>query len=284
MKHLSLEALRSFTAVIELGSMTAAGERMGRSQPAISLQLKKLEQQIGVELLTRHGAGFALTADGEVLFDYAQRLLALNDQAWAQFEPQQVSGKVRLGITSEFASSLLPKVLGQFAQVYPQVTLQVTSALSKDLLAGLGQQFDIILALREQTNKSDVLIQREELVWVGSPALSPALLEQPSLPLVVAPEGCIYRRRAEQSLQRIHQPHRITYTNTDFSGLTAAINSGLGITVLARSTVPDAISVIDTLPDGKRLPHPGSVNVIMRLAGGASTAASQLADYLQARI
>lgn len=280
MKHLSLEALRSFTAVIELGSMTAAGERMGRSQPAISLQLKKLEQQIGVELLTRHGAGFALTADGEVLFDYAQRLLALNDQAWAQFEPQQVSGKVRLGITSEFASSLLPKVLGQFAQVYPQVTLQVTSALSKDLLAGLGQQFDIILALREQTNKSDVLIQREELVWVGSAAL----MEQPSLPLVVAPEGCIYRRRAEQSLQRIHQPYRITYTNTDFSGLTAALNNGLGITVLARSTVPDSISVIDTLADGRRLPHPGSVNVIMRLAGGASTAASQLADYLQARI
>ena len=280
MKHLSLEALRSFTTVIELGSMTAAGERMGRSQPAISLQLKKLEQQVGVELLTRHGTGFALTADGEVLFDYAQRLLALNDQAWAQFEPQQVSGKVRLGITSEFASSLLPSVLGQFAQVYPQVTLQVTSALSKDLLTGLGQQFDIILALREQTNKSDVLIQREELVWVGSSAL----MEQPSFPLVVAPEGCIYRRRAEQCFQRIHQPYRITYTNTDFSGLTAALNSGLGITVLARSTVPENIAIIDLLPDGKRLPHPGSVNVIMRLAGGASSAASQLADYLKARI
>lgn len=280
MKHLSLEALRSFTAVIELGSMTLAGERMGRSQPAISLQLKKLEQQIGVELLTRHGSGFALTADGEVLFDYAQRLLSLNDQAWAQFEPQQVSGQVRLGITSEFASSLLPRVLGQFAQVYPQVTLQVTSALSKDLLAGLGQQFDVILALREQSNKSDILIQREELVWVGTPAL----LEQPSWPLVVAPEGCIYRRRAEQSLQRIHQPYRITYTNTDFSGLTAALNNGLGITVLARSTVPDELAILDTVSDSQRLPKPGRVNVIMRLAGGASSAASQLADYLSARI
>lgn len=280
MKHLSLEALRSFAAVIELGSMTAAGERMGRSQPAISLQLKKLEQQVGVELLTRHGSGFALTADGEVLFDYAQRLLSLNDQAWAQFEPQQVSGTVRLGITSEFASSLLPKVLGQFSQVYPQVTLQVISALSKDLLSGLGQQFDIILALREQTNKSDVLIQREELVWAGSPAL----LEQPRLPLVVAPEGCIYRRRAEQSLQRIHQPYHITYTNTDYSGLSAALHSGLGMTVLARSTVPDDIAILEGHPEAKQLPSPGRVNVIMRLAGGASSAASQLADYLRARI
>ncbi|MDV6315712.1 LysR family transcriptional regulator [Idiomarina sp. HP20-50] len=280
MKHLSLEALRSFSAVIELGSMTLAGERMGRSQPAISLQLKKLEQQLGVELLTRKGSGFALTADGDLLFDYAQRMLALNDQAWAQFEPQQVSGKVRLGITSEFASSLLPKVLGQFAQVYPQVTLQVTSALSKDLLSGLGQQFDIILALREQTNKSDVLIQREELVWVGLPGL----LEQPSWPMVVAPEGCIYRRRAEQSLQRTHQPYRITYTNTDFSGLTAALNSGLGMTVLAKSTVPQDIPILESFPDNRPLPDPGSVNVIMRLAGGSSSAASQLADYLKARI
>jgi len=280
MKHLSLEALRSFSAVVELGSMTLAGERMGRSQPAISLQLKKLEQQLGVELLTRKGSGFALTADGDLLFDYAQRMLALNDQAWAQFEPQQVSGKVRLGITSEFASSLLPKVLGQFAQVYPQVTLQVTSALSKDLLSGLGQQFDIILALREHTNKSDVLIQREELVWVGLPGL----LEQPSWPMVVAPEGCIYRRRAEQSLQRIHQPYRITYTNTDFSGLTAALNSGLGMTVLAKSTVPQDIQILESFSGNKPLPDPGSVNVIMRLAGGASSAASQLADYLKARI
>lgn len=280
MKHWSLESLRSFSAVIELGSMTSAGERMGRSQPAISLQLKKLEQQVGSPLLQRYGSGFVLTAEGEVLFEYAQRLLALNDQAWAQFEPQQVSGKVRLGITSEFASSLLPKVLGQFAQVYPQVTLQVTSALSKDLLTGLGQQFDVILALREQHNKSDILIQREELVWVGSPAL----LEQFRLPLVVAPEGCIYRRRAEQSLQRSQRPYRITYTNTDFSGLTAALTSGLGITVLAQTTVPDELTIIDSVSANKHLPAPGSVNVIMRLAGGASSAASQLADYLRARI
>lgn len=133
-------------------------------------------------------------------------MLALNDQAWAQFEPQQVSGKVRLGITSEFASSLLPKVLGQFAQVYPQVTLQVTSALSKDLLSGLGQQFDIILALREQTNKSDVLIQREELVWVGSSAL----IEQTSLPLVVAPEA-LYLSTSCRAKLAAHTPTLSNY-------------------------------------------------------------------------
>ena len=141
---------QSRIAVIEFGGITAAGERLGRSQPAISIQIKKLEQQLGAELLQRQGQRLSLTPDGERVYDYAQRIISLHEQLLAQFQPQAVSGDIRLGITSEFASSLLPNVLGQFAQVYPQIALQVTSALSKDLFAGLGERFDMILALREQ--------------------------------------------------------------------------------------------------------------------------------------
>ena len=137
MKHLSTDALRSFVAVIEFGGITAAGERLGRSQPAISIQIKKLEQQLGAELLQRQGNAYRSPRWRRV-YDYAQRIISLHEQLLAQFQPQAVSGDIRLGITSEFASSLLPNVLGQFAQVYPQIALQVTSALSKDLFAGLG--------------------------------------------------------------------------------------------------------------------------------------------------
>ena len=231
MKHLSTDALRSFVAVIEFGGITAAGERLGRSQPAISIQIKKLEQQLGAELLQRQGQRLSLTPDGERVYDYAQRIISLHEQLLAQFQPQAVSGDIRLGITSEFASSLLPNVLGQFAQVYPQIALQVTSALSKDLFAGLGERFDMILALREQRNPNDMLLQNDALVWVGTPAA----FEQRPLPLVVAPEGCIYRKRAEQALQRARIDYRISYTNSDYSGLTAALNSNLGVTVLAKA-------------------------------------------------
>tara|TARA_B100000700_G_scaffold330423_1_gene456603 strand:+ start:24 stop:866 length:843 start_codon:yes stop_codon:yes gene_type:complete len=280
MKHLSTDALRSFVAVIEFGGITAAGERLGRSQPAISIQIKKLEQQLGAELLQRHGQRLSLTPDGERVYDYAQRIISLHEQLLAQFQPQAVSGDIRLGITSEFASSLLPNVLGQFAQVYPQIALQVTSALSKDLFAGLGERFDMILALREQRNPNDMLLQNDALVWVGTPAA----FEQRPLPLVVAPEGCIYRKRAEQALQRARIDYRISYTNSDYSGLTAALNSNLGVTVLAKSTIPDSQSLISSPQLKERLPSPGDVNIVLRLDSRASSAAKQLAEYLSARI
>ena len=280
MKHLSTDALRSFVAVIEFGGITAAGERLGRSQPAISIQIKKLEQQLGAELLQRQGQRLSLTPDGERVYDYAQRIISLHEQLLAQFQPQAVSGDIRLGITSEFASSLLPNVLGQFAQVYPQIALQVTSALSKDLFAGLGERFDMILALREQRNPNDMLLQNDALVWVGTPAA----FEQRPLPLVVAPEGCIYRKRAEQALQRARIDYRISYTNSDYSGLTAALNSNLGVTVLAKSTVPDSQSLISSPQLKERLPSPGDINIVLRLDSRASSAAKQLAEYLSARI
>ncbi len=280
MKHLSTDALRSFVAVIEFGGITAAGERLGRSQPAISIQIKKLEQQLGAELLQRHGQRLSLTPDGERVYDYAQRIISLHEQLLAQFQPQAVSGDIRLGITSEFASSLLPNVLGQFAQVYPQIALQVTSALSKDLFAGLGERFDMILALREQRNPNDMLLQNDALVWVGTPAA----FEQRPLPLVVAPEGCIYRKRAEQALQRARIDYRISYTNSDYSGLTAALNSNLGVTVLAKSTIPDSQSLISSPQLKERLPSPGDINIVLRLDSRASSAAKQLAEYLSARI
>jgi len=280
MKHLSTDALRSFVAVIEFGGVTAAGERLGRSQPAISIQIKKLEQQLGAELLQRQGQRLSLTPDGERVYDYAQRIISLHEQLLAQFQPQAVSGDIRLGITSEFASSLLPNVLGQFAQVYPQIALQVTSALSKDLFAGLGERFDMILALREQRNPNDMLLQNDALVWVGTPAA----FEQRPLPLVVAPEGCIYRKRAEQALQRARIDYRISYTNSDYSGLTAALNSNLGVTVLAKSTIPDSQSLISSPQLKERLPSPGDINIVLRLDSRASSAAKQLAEYLSARI
>ena len=230
--------------------------------------------------MQRQGQRLSLTPDGERVYDYAQRIISLHEQLLAQFQPQAVSGDIRLGITSEFASSLLPNVLGQFAQVYPQIALQVTSALSKDLFAGLGERFDMILALREQRNPNDMLLQNDALVWVGTPAA----FEQRPLPLVVAPEGCIYRKRAEQALQRARIDYRISYTNSDYSGLTAALNSNLGVTVLAKSTIPDSQSLISSPQLKERLPSPGDINIVLRLDSRASSAAKQLAEYLSARI
>ena len=120
MKNLPTELLRAFVTVTELQGFTQAGELLGRSQPAISLQIKRLEKLVGRTLFTRAGQQLELTQPGRQLYRYAKQILALNDEAIAQFSETAVSGKIHFGIPSEFATTLLPKILGRFAQAYPQ--------------------------------------------------------------------------------------------------------------------------------------------------------------------
>ncbi|MEX1220926.1 MAG: LysR family transcriptional regulator [Idiomarina sp.] len=271
MKQLSLDELRAFVSVIELQSYTAAGQLLGRSQPAISLQLRRLEEQLGASLLNRQRGRIQLTQAGQDVLDIARQLLGLNDQLLARFEQHALSGRVRLGIPSEFASKLLPQLLGQYTQSYPNVALEVTSALSKDLLAQrTTQKFDLVIALQEPTEKpAGHVLKQEELVWVGRQSD----FSEP-VPLVFAPEGCIYRRRALQVLARQQITQRITYTNADFSGLTAAIEGGLGLTVLAQSTVPEHLVKLTSLPTL------GAVNIVLQQQCTDNAAADYLASYL----
>lgn len=283
MQHLSLDALRAFVSVYELQSYTAAGKQLGRSQPAISLQVQRLEEQLGVALIQRSGGRILLTYAGTELLDSARQMLNLNDQLLVRFTEPSLSGRVRLGIPSEFASKLLPQVVGQFAQAYPNVTLAVTSALSKDLLTSDESAFDLIIALTEpgsaqQRQLGLLQLKQEPLVWAGPAGFD--LLDHEPLSLVLAPDGCIYRRRALRVLKQQNTPVRITYTNADFSGLTAALESGLGITVLAQSTVPDHLQ---RLQHGL-LPVLGDVSVVLQVVDGENAAAQQLAQFIRERI
>ncbi|MBY6065010.1 LysR family transcriptional regulator [Pseudidiomarina sediminum] len=289
MQQLPMDSLRAFVSVYELQSFTAAGQQLGRSQPAISLQLQRLEEMLGVRLYARTGGRIQLTTAGAELLDTARAMLSLNDQIIARLTEPELSGRVRLGLTSEFASKLLPQVLGQFAQGYPNVSLEVTSALSRQLVAN-ADDFDVIIALTEQGGQDAAQLvnpmqwlelRQEPLVWVGN--TESQLLPSP-LPLVVAPEGCIYRRRALRALRQTGIASRITYTNTDFSGLTAAIESGLGITVLAQSTLPSHLEKLHRTADGTALPELGEVGVMLSNRAAENSAAQQLAQFIQERI
>ncbi|MDN7125101.1 LysR family transcriptional regulator [Pseudidiomarina sp. 1APP75-32.1] len=289
MQQLPLDSLRAFISVYELQSFTAAGQQLGRSQPAISLQLQRLEDMLGVRLYARTGGRIQLTPAGAELMDAARAMLNLNDQIIARLTEPELSGRVRLGITSEFASKLLPQVLGQFAHGYPNVALEVTSALSKQLIAK-ADDFDVIIALTEQGGKDAAQLvnpvqwlelRQEPLVWVGNQDAH--LLPSP-LPLVLAPDGCIYRRRALRGLRQAGIASRITYTNTDFSGLTAAIESGLGITVLAQSTVPAHLEALQRVADNVVLPELGEVGVMLSTRAAENSAAQQLGQFILERI
>ena len=258
MKNLPMDVLRSFVTVSELGGFTQAAELLGRSQPAISLQIKRLEALTKAHLFSRNSQGLALTQQGEILFKYASKILTLNDEAINTFIKPTLSGRVRFGIPSEFATTLLPKIVGRFSKAYPDVTLEVTCDLSKILLSEpRANQFDLILALHDNpSNKHRGQVKADELVWVTGQ--DQHAHEKEAIPLIVAQEGCIYRHRAIQSLKKINQPYRVVYTIPDLSGIQAAIEEGLGVTVLAKSTVPDNLKIIK--PSGK-YPKLGTVGI-----------------------
>ncbi|MEG3765602.1 LysR family transcriptional regulator [Alteromonas sp. 14N.309.X.WAT.G.H12] len=258
MKQLSLDNLRTFVSVIEQGGYAKAGDWLGRSQPAISLQIKKLEEQLGKKLFTKVGQRHMPSSDGNWLYPKAKELLALNDAIFHALDPVPLSGRLRLGIPNEFASTLLPGIVGEFSKRYPDVSLEVTSSLSRDLLhASRRSQFDVILAL---VNPDEVaageLVLEDDMVWVGDKTRP---LKHEPISLVLAPDGCMYRSRVIDQLKQQTRAWKISYTNADLSGLVAAIQQGLGITALARSSMPENLTV---LKDSK-LPSLGKVNICL---------------------
>lgn len=282
--NIPTELLRSFIAVVDLGSVTGAGEVLGRSQPAVSLQLKRLEGLLGKAILERDGQLLRLNRDGRILYDYAQRILALNDELYASFQGLNISGTVRFGIPSEFATAILPRIIGRFSRSYPEVTLEVTSGLSTHLMQGYRQhEFDLILALHDEPARKDRPrqghVRNDELVWVGN--LDDAQ-QGAGLPLVLAPEGCIYRKRALARLRKQRMASAIVYTNPDLGGIAAAIEEGLGVSALARSTVPKGVPVLKA---GSGLPELGSIGVsLLYRAGERNPAVERLEEEIRASL
>ena len=258
MKNLPMDLLRAFVTVVEFNSFTKAGELLGRTQPAISLQMNRLEGLLDETLLIRDGKNLSLTIAGETIFEYAKQILSLNDLAVSECTKSTVMGKVRLGIPSEFATILLPKIVGRFAKAYPNVTLEVNCELSKTLLSRSGKAaHDLILALQNNPlEESENLVKTDNLVWVSGSEYNAQ--KPPPVPLIVAPEGCIYRQRAIRVLNKIKQPWQIVYNIPDLTGIQYAIHEGLGVTVLAKSTVPENLKII---PNSQRYPDLGTVGI-----------------------
>jgi len=280
MKQLSLDNLRTFVTVVDLAGYAKAGEKLGLSQPAVSLQIKRLEQQLSKRLFAKKGQRQIVNQDGLNLYKTAQTMLDLNDAIFRQFQPTSLKGRLRLGIPSEFATTLLPSIIGEFGKLYPDVSLEVTSALSKTLLEDRKlRAFDLVLALVDPGTEVDgKVLLIDELVWVGDRNLANP---QATLALVLAPDGCVYRSRVISKLKQQTQQWRISYTNADLSGITAAINQGLGISALAKSSVPTQLDIIQH----NHLPELGTIKICLFFGDSQHPQASgKLAEFIQSKL
>lgn len=279
MKNLPTDLLRTFVTINNLGGFTQAGELLGRSQPAISLQVKRLEELLNVRLFNR-AHGLQLTEEGQLLMSYAQKMLDLNDAVVSRLGSPKVSGSVRLGIPNDFEVSFLATTLGRFAQAYPDVTLDVSSDISVNLLHDYKKGvYDLVMAIEESNQDnaqlSDFIL--EPLVWVRSGNL--VLEPDAPLPLILYPKGCLYRKSIIRALTDANIPWRIVYSTASLLGIQAAIKAGLGISALAKSTVPDGL---EASMEYNGCPSLGSASVGFCYNGAELTPASRmLLDYLK---
>ncbi|MET4806513.1 LysR family transcriptional regulator [Limibacillus sp. MBR-115] len=241
---LPLDLLHSFLTVITVGSMSRACRSLGRTQAAVSLQIQRLEDLSGGKLIERRTRPLQTTPRGELVLQHARDMLEMNAAFVARLKDDEVSGSLRVGIPNDFATRFLPRVLAAFVRSHPGISLEVESDISDRLSARFSDgELDLVLAIRGQHGwDRPSRVWHDPLVWIGQRAAiaKKARSHRPQSPLslVTYPEGCGYRRRMLTALERNEIAHRIAYTSLDLSGLSVAVENGLGITALAKHTLP----------------------------------------------
>lgn len=235
--NLPTDLLRAFVSVIDLGGYTRAADALGRTQPAVSLQMKRLEELLDAKLLSHEGRELKLTEEGEALALYARQLLRLNDEAVAQLKGRSAKGQLRVGLPTDFSVSFLQEAIVGFAGEQAKVVLSITCDLSRKLLDLLhADELDIVIALLAR-EKNPYLVRSWEERPIWAVARDFGLNRQAPVPLVTHPEGCEYRRRMTAALRAEGRDFRVAYTTPDIGGLQRAVSAGLGVTALTRKTL-----------------------------------------------
>lgn len=239
MQNIPTELLRAFIAVIDLKGFTRAGVHLGRSQPAISLQIKRLQDLVGAPLFGRENGGQTVTDTGRVVEAYARRILSLNDELVTKLTSREFTSTIRIGMAHEFAEYLLAKLLNRIGPRRRRLNLEVTRNSSSRLLASLREgSLDLVCAVAEAADSDDLSVHwSEPLAWIGLPELFTEASRP--LPLVVYPEGCYFRSEMMRALARIKRTYEIVYTGESLSSLTAAWRSGFGVTALPVRSLED---------------------------------------------
>ncbi|MGH6867446.1 MAG: LysR family transcriptional regulator [Methylocella sp.] len=268
--------LKSFVAVCDTRSFTKAARTVNLTQPAISLHIKRLEEQAATRLIDRAAHRLALTADGEVLLSYARRILALHEEAKIELGRLQPCGLVRLGAPEYFHPSILASLLAQFASLYPDVRLEIQIGLGPGIAMLFDQgQLDVAIVNRELGESEGSVLFRQRRVWAASKTIK--LDSAAPVPLALFPPNCAWRRLALSRLDEAGRTWKLVLQSTGVTGILAAVEAGLAVSVCAESSLTSAIRQLGSAGDLPPLPD---FEYVMRRANNISVAANRLADVI----
>ena len=275
--NLDVDLLKTFLAIADNGSFTRAAEEVHKTQSAVSMQMKRLEELVGTPLFAKDGRMSRFTPDGERLVDYARRIVAINDEAVYAFAKPDLAGTIKFGTPDDYAERFLPEILARFARTHPMVTVDVECLGSGELFERCKRgEMDLSLV----THSCDILTQepvrREKLVWVTSTRHHAHMAEV--LPLAVSHAGCSWRSIVIRALDGQQRKFRVAYSTPNSNAVNAAVLQGLAVGAIPELCLRPGMRIL-TEKDG--FPSLGTFDIgLVRKPGKANKAIEALARHV----
>ncbi|WP_409334811.1 LysR substrate-binding domain-containing protein [Bradyrhizobium neotropicale] len=273
------ELLKAFVAVADHRSFTRAAVALNRTQSAVSMQVKRLEERLQAELFHRTKANVDLSAAGEGLLGYARRILSLNEEAMGRVREHKMEGRVRLGVMDDYGALLVPPLLASFVANYPLIHIEMETGLTSSMTDRLGEAYDLVIAMHPEGRGEGELLRREQAVWAASP--EHRVEELDPLPVALYPQGCLFRSWAMQALDAAKRPWRLAFVSHSLAAVEAIAVQGLAVTVVKAGTFPPRLR---RLSDRDGMPPLPRAEIRLHRAANLSRAALLLADHLVAEL
>lgn len=235
--RLDSDLLRTFVAVADSGNFTRAGAAVGRTQAAVSMQMKRLEETVGYQLFERRPRGVVLTRQGRELAVKAQRIVALMEETAASLVAPRLDGRIRIGIPEEYGASVLSRALSVFSKIHPQVEIMVRYACSSVQKKALDEgELDLAIVFEWESKPKGEVLMVDPTVWVTSDLHR--VHEQSPVPIALYEQSGWCLNFAIRSLESRKVDYRVAYRSDTSGGLKLAVWSGLAIAPLSRSNIP----------------------------------------------
>jgi DNA-binding transcriptional LysR family regulator len=274
---LDADQLKTLVAIADTGSFTRAASDVNKTQAAVSMQMRRLEETAGRRLFVKNGRQNRLTPDGQHLLDYARRIIRLNNEAMALLNEPELAGFVRIGTPDDYAERFLPPIFAGFSRTHPFVVVVVACESSSALMEKIHEgKIDLAIATHKDCGSHGEVIRRERLCWVTSPRHK--VEEMDTIPLALGAANCSWRADATQALDQVKRPHRILYSSPSAAALTAAVLSGLAISVLPESAVRPGMRRLAGDEGFPELPHCDIA--LLRAPANQSSSVDALADHI----
>jgi DNA-binding transcriptional LysR family regulator len=273
--NLDVDLLKTFLAIADTGSFTRAAEEVHKTQSAVSMQMKRLEELLGRPLFARDGRASRFTSDGDRLVEYARRIATMNDEAVSAFTRPELTGTLRFGTPDDYADRFLPEILARFSRTHPLVTVDVECVSSSELFERTKRgEMDLALVTFGCDVVTNEPVRREPLVWVTSAKHSLHMLDV--LPL--ASPHCEWRKAVIQALESQNRKYRIAYSSSNSNAINACVLTGLAVGAVPELCVRPGMRVL-TERDG--FPPLGTFDIgLVRKPGRPSSAVEALARHV----